>query len=125
MTLALPWGVPDRASPNVGGCARGTPKLELTPGGRALVVQASPQASVLGAHLSQCSGWRCCERLRSASLSFCRDSQRICHFRMGGSQAHLPTPAEGSAVFDQRQEDPRAHSSYSPALALSNLCFPG
>ena len=32
--------------------------------------------SVLGIHLCQCTSWRCCERLRSASVNFFEDSIR-------------------------------------------------
>ena len=46
--------------------------------------------NVLEIYLYQCTSWRCCERLRSALVSFSEGSfNMFAHFTMGDLQAHL------------------------------------
>ena len=79
--------------------------------------------SDLETHLYQSTSWCCCERLHLASANrFWRFFNALAHFLVGDLQAHLPTPPEYSAVFDQKGHDP--HPLCSSDLALSNFWFP-
>ena len=64
----------------------GTPKkLALSSGGQAPFSTGfpAPQGSVLGTHLYQCTSWRCCERLHSASVNFFLNAfNAFAHFMM-------------------------------------------
>ena len=60
-------------------------------------------------NMSKYMSWYGCERLHLASVNFFEDSfNAFAHFTMGDLQAHLPTHAECSAVFDQKWHDPGA-----------------
>ena len=89
------------------------PWIYLLEGGP-LVVQASPppQVSVLGTHLDQCASWRCCERLRSASVNFFwRLSTHLPISQWVIYEYTRPHHTECSAVFDPKQHDPHAPPS--------------
>ena len=85
--------------------------------------------SVLGTHPYQCASWRCCERLRSASVNFFwRFFHHVCPFHNGGfTSAPAHTALSVQQFLTKNDMTPMAHPPYSPKLSLSNffVCFPG
>ena len=78
---------------------RDAPKLELSFGWWAPNSTGFPHwVSVLGTHLYQCTSWRCCERLHSASVNFFwRSCQCVCPFHEGwftSAPAHTSLSAQ-------------------------------
>ena len=79
--------------------------------------------SVLGTYLYQCTRWRCCERLHSASVHFFK-ALSTC-LLISWWVIYQCTCPECSAVFDEKQRDPHAPPSlpYSPGLAPGDFFF--
>ena len=79
--------------------------------------------SVLGTHLYQCTSWRFCERLHSASVNVFWRLFQFVHFRMDDIWALLPTPCWGSAVFEHKWHDHHAPASLFTQSRLSEFFF--
>ena len=88
--------------------------------GGPLVVQASPTSCVLGTYLYPCTSWRCCERLRSASVNFFwRLFHCICPFHDGWfTSASALTMLSVQQFLTQNSMTPVPHPLYSHDLAL-------
>ena len=86
-------------------CTRVTQKTQnyLLEGGALCSTGFPLWMSVLGTHLYQCTRWRCCERLCSASVNFL--------WRLFWCLCSCPHCAECSAVFEQKWHDPHVLSS--------------
>ena len=78
--------------------------------------------SVLGAHLDQCTSWRCCERLHLTSVHFfLKIFSSFAHFMMHDLQAHLPTLHRVFSSFWPNGIIPLPHPPFSPDLTPSDF----
>ena len=94
-------------------------KTELSSGGRAPCSTGFPhQVSILGTYPYQCTSWRCCERLRLASVTlFWRLFQHICPFRDGWfTSVPAHTVLSVQQFLSKNGITLVPHPSYSPDL---------